>query len=316
MSSPQVSVIVPAYNAAAYVGEAIRSVLAQTAPDFEVIVVDDASTDETAAIVSGFADIDGRVRLLRMARNGGPSASRNAGMAEARGEWIALLDADDRFHHTRLATLLALGGREGADIVSDNLLLCSDDDPTGQVMIPPDILAAPRLLSFAEFIGGCHYDEHTPSRVRYVFMHPMFRRAFMTAHGLRYNELNRNGEDFLLYLDCFLAGARWFITPEPFYLYSVRSGSMTENASDGDQYRIVDRLRGLLTHPAVTEDPGLQQAISRHWRLVGGDYYYYGLKRSVLAGNAPAALRMAFADPAATRLILRRIGRKLLPRPG
>jgi glycosyltransferase involved in cell wall biosynthesis len=85
------SVIIPTYNRAHCVGEAIESALAQTLPPHEVIVVDDGSTDETPAVLAAFGD---RIRAIRQT-NAGVSAARNAGIAAARGDWIGLLDSDD-----------------------------------------------------------------------------------------------------------------------------------------------------------------------------------------------------------------------------
>ena len=92
-AAPRFSVVTPAYNTNAYVATAIRSVQLQTWPDFEVIVVDDGSTDDTASQVLAFSD-DPRVRLIRQG-NAGPSAARNTAIAAARGEYVCMLDSDD-----------------------------------------------------------------------------------------------------------------------------------------------------------------------------------------------------------------------------
>jgi glycosyltransferase involved in cell wall biosynthesis len=92
MTSPRLSVVIPAYNAARTIRSAVASTLKQTRPVLEVIVVDDGSSDGTAEAVAGIGDA--RVRLVTRA-NGGPSAARNAGIAVARGEWIGFLDSDD-----------------------------------------------------------------------------------------------------------------------------------------------------------------------------------------------------------------------------
>jgi glycosyltransferase involved in cell wall biosynthesis len=92
-AEPRVSVVIPTYNRAARVRRAIDSVLAQTVPDVEVIVVDDGSSDETPQVLAAFGS---RIRVLRQA-NRGVSAARNAGIALARGRWVALLDSDDEW---------------------------------------------------------------------------------------------------------------------------------------------------------------------------------------------------------------------------
>lgn len=93
--SPTVSVIIPTYNRAQLVGHAVRSVLAQTYQDFELIVIDDASTDNTQELVASFKEP--RIRYIRHSQNGGVSAARNTGIEASRGEYIAFLDSDDKW---------------------------------------------------------------------------------------------------------------------------------------------------------------------------------------------------------------------------
>lgn len=93
--TPTVSVIVPTYNRAGLIGRALKSVLSQGYSDFEVIVVDDASTDNTAEVVRAIGDP--RIRYVLEAKNGGPNAARNRGMQQARGRYFAFLDSDDEW---------------------------------------------------------------------------------------------------------------------------------------------------------------------------------------------------------------------------
>ena len=103
--APIVSVVIPAYNGAALIGETLESLAAQTLTDFEAIVVDDCSADATRDLVRGWADP--RVRLIENEVNGGPVRTRNRGVAEARGRYIAGLDQDDLCRPERLARQVA-----------------------------------------------------------------------------------------------------------------------------------------------------------------------------------------------------------------
>jgi glycosyltransferase involved in cell wall biosynthesis len=112
-SSPLVSVIIPCYNQARYLPEAIDSVLAQTYPDVELIVVNDGSPDDTEAVAGRYGD-----RIRYVARpNGGISAARNSGIAVARGDYMKFLDSDDYLHPAQIARQVeAVAGRD--DVVS------------------------------------------------------------------------------------------------------------------------------------------------------------------------------------------------------
>lgn len=113
MPDPAISVVIPCYNAASFLGETLRSVLAQTQPPREVIVVDDGSTDDSARIAESFGP---PVRVLRQA-NGGAAVARNTGVTAATGDWIAFLDADDLWHPQRLERLGRLAATVGPEIV-------------------------------------------------------------------------------------------------------------------------------------------------------------------------------------------------------
>jgi teichuronic acid biosynthesis glycosyltransferase TuaG len=118
LTSTEVSVVIPAYNAAQFLSETILSILAQEDVDFELLVVDDCSTDQTAEIVKAASADDGRVQYLRMPSNsGGPAGPRNMGVQAASGRWVAFCDADDIWHPRKLRLQIDLGQREGADLV-------------------------------------------------------------------------------------------------------------------------------------------------------------------------------------------------------
>ncbi|HMD33806.1 MAG TPA: glycosyltransferase family 2 protein [Vicinamibacterales bacterium] len=117
---PAVSVIMPAYNAEAFLATAVESVLRQTFGDLELLIVDDGSGDGTAALARRFAERDGRVRVLRQA-NAGPGPARNAAFRAAEGRYFAFLDSDDEWDESFLSEHLAvLRARPDVDVVVGN----------------------------------------------------------------------------------------------------------------------------------------------------------------------------------------------------
>lgn len=301
----RVSIVVPAYNAEPFITSALNSALRQTERRLEVLVIDDCSRDATARVVKDIAARDRRVRLLRNLVNRGPAASRNRGLLESRGDWIALLDADDAFTPERLEMLLSLSEMRGADLVADNLLLCPDDAGSpAEPMLSHAVLPAARWLSPAEFVAGNIGSRYTP-RISYGFLQPLMRRQFLHRHGLLYDERNRFGEDFMLYLACLLKGARWWLTPQAMYRYRVRSGTLTDVQSAADLHRIrtlEDRL--LREDPLVASDPELASALRRHKAKIDRFYYYRAFTDAVKAGAYSVALRQLLQSAAGFRYIL------------
>lgn len=106
-----VSIIMPSYNTARYIGESIASVKAQTYTDWELIIVDDASTDDTDDVVKRV--LSPKIRYLKNERNCGAAVSRNRALCEARGKWIAFLDSDDLWPPDKLEKQIAFMGKNG-----------------------------------------------------------------------------------------------------------------------------------------------------------------------------------------------------------
>ena len=114
---PLVSVVMPAYNAEKYIGEAIRSVQSQTYANWILLVIDDCSTDHTADVVRAFVNTDDRIRLFQNTHNLGAAKTRNRGFELAKGEWVALLDSDDVWHSDKLERQLAAALNSGSEII-------------------------------------------------------------------------------------------------------------------------------------------------------------------------------------------------------
>jgi GT2 family glycosyltransferase/glycosyltransferase involved in cell wall biosynthesis len=220
---PLISVIVANYNGAAYLGDSLRSARSQTLADLEIIVSDDASTDDSAAIVKRLIAEDDRIRLITSDVRRGPGAARNTALAAARGEWLAVLDSDDMMHPARLETLMDLAERDSADIVADDLLVFDSDHVT-----PPKALLrgkwarAPFSIDVPTYIRLSHLYGAGPSL---GYLKPMIRARLLK--GIRYDESLRIGEDYHLILRLLLSGARYRVYPLLYYFYRKHPSSVS-----------------------------------------------------------------------------------------
>ena len=118
-----VSIIMPSYNTAQYIGETIGSVLAQTYTNWELIIVDDCSTDHTEEVVQPFL-VDKRIRFLKNPKNSGAAIARNYALREAQGKWIAFLDSDDIWFPEKLEKQIAFMQRNGYHFSYTDYRIC------------------------------------------------------------------------------------------------------------------------------------------------------------------------------------------------
>ncbi|MEL6387925.1 MAG: glycosyltransferase family 2 protein [Pseudomonadota bacterium] len=250
----QATVIIAAWKAEKTLATSVESALAQGDIVREVIVADDASPDGTSALAQDLAARDARVKLTRLTRNAGPAAARNAALDLAQGDWIAVLDADDAMRPNRLTRMIAYAEAHWADIVCDDLELVGGGTRPGRVFLGPHAPIAPQRLSLEDYLAG---NQARPDRPSLGFLKPALRRAFLETHRLRYDETLRNGEDFHLVLAALTAGAALWLIPEAGYLYTTRTGSLS-NRLDPDHARALaeadaaylDRMRATLSREA------------------------------------------------------------------
>lgn len=153
-AAPLVSVIMPAYNAQEYIEKAIRSVLDQTVADLELLVLDDGSTDNTCEIVEALSAQDSRIVLIRNERNLGVARTRNRGLEQFQGRYVAFLDSDDVWHPEKLETQLARMQETGAYLVYSSYAIV--DGAGGKVSadyLVPEKVSYKQLLK--ENLIGC-----------------------------------------------------------------------------------------------------------------------------------------------------------------
>lgn len=131
-----VSIIMPSYNTAKFIGDSIESVLSQTYANWELIIVDDCSTDETDEVVSRFDD--NRIRYLKNEKNSGAAISRNRALREAKGRWIAFLDSDDLWFPEKLEMQVVFMKKNGYHFSYTNYIEIDEDSkPNGKLVTGP-----------------------------------------------------------------------------------------------------------------------------------------------------------------------------------
>lgn len=229
-----VSVVIPAYCASRSLKRAVQSVQRQTFQDFEIIIVDDASPDNTIDAARSLAALDERLRLFLLSNNSGPSAARNKGIDEARGKWVAILDADDAFVPERLQKLITMAEQNNLDMVADNLSIY--DAPADQLCG----VALPFLKEEMLKVGIDYYLKNDFSGGVYSLsiIKPIFRRSFLQDRNIRYPTKFRHGEDSHFYTLVFLAGAQVGFVPEAYYLYTATVGPVSRKRSVFSQTKV------------------------------------------------------------------------------
>ena len=262
-SVPDVSVIVAAWRAEACIGEAVRAALDQSDVAVEVIVVDDGSPDGTLAAARAAAPDDSRLVLHRLARNGGPSVARNAGLDLARGRYVGVLDADDTMAPHRLSRLVAFADETGADLVADNLLAVRPGQDGQAPSVP--FYRSDRLAGFDPVTLAAYLDPRVQRRLggNMGYMKPLFRRASLDRLGVRYDPSLRNSEDFHLVADLLAQGAVFRLLSEPLYRYTIHAGSTSHRISSEAVTAILKADAALLERRSSAFGPAEQAALRR-----------------------------------------------------
>ena len=225
---PAVSIVTPVWNAAATLAEAVASAQAQTRPDWEMLIVDDGSTDGSRALAEALAAGDGRIRALGWSDRRGAAAARNAGIRAARGRVIAFLDADDRWRADKLARQLGYMAATGAPFTFASVRRI---DEAGR---PLGVLAAPARVDYAGLLRGnvipCQTAAYDREHYGTVEMPDLPRRQ---DYGLWLMLLARGGEAHGL--------------PEPLADWRMRRGSLSANklVAAGGTWRVYREVAGL-----------------------------------------------------------------------
>ena len=302
-SEIDVSYLVPAFRAGDTIEAALRSALAQEGARVEAVVVDDASDDDTADRVARLAEAEPRIRLIRLARNGGPSGARNAAIAAAAGRFLAVLDADDTLEPTRTRDLLDLASLTGADIVADDLLRLDAAGRPASRALPP----GPAPYGFAlDPASYCADNVPMAGRFGTGYLKPMVRARFVADHRLAYDPAVRVGEDFLFWLEALLAGARYVVSSRPGYRYSARPGSLSHRIAAARLDELAAGLdRVVARRPEAAGVPATAHALADYRAGLSRARGFLDAVDEAKAGRRREAASRLGRDPATWPLALR-----------
>jgi len=164
-----VTIVTPAYNAAAYLPATIQSILSQSYPHWELLIIDDCSTDATVKVATTFLG-DKRIRLLRQSSNQGAISARNRGISEARGRYVAFLDSDDLWRPSKLATQIDAMKRYGAALSFTSYRVFGSSDMVYGVHIVPKKVNYPDLLRTCSI--GCSTVMYDVSQIGKQYFDP------------------------------------------------------------------------------------------------------------------------------------------------
>ncbi|RFC40427.1 MAG: Glycosyl transferase family 2 [Candidatus Nitrotoga sp. CP45] len=288
-SNPRVSVLMAAYNCAAYVGEAIESVLAQTMPDLELILVDDGSTDQSPEIMKHYADQDARVVVYRQ-ENQGIGGATNQALKLARAPYVAILDSDDTMVPERLAIQadyldqhadIAAVGSQWFTMNTQGDILGIDRQPTD----PNNLFT----LMFAYF----------------AMHHPtiMARKEIVLACGAYDNKIRRGCMDYGLFFNLLLAGHR--MTNLPYLLTRWRlnpSGATHGNAGPQTEDCMSIRAKGFMKMTAQDSNRANQLALALVRTFPAGSWFDERVSH-LLSDPAPSPALLRWRELAARGLV-------------
>ncbi len=298
--NPRVSIVVPVHNGAPFIHIALDSALAQTERNLEVIVVDDASTDETCVVVERYCRRDPRVRLIRSKVQGGPARARNIGFDAARGEWVAILDADDWYTKDRLTCLLAEAELEDYPFVADNQFfirseyavphrrLVRQGNDRSRPIDPEALLIHDRLGKTASM----------------GLLKPIIRRQLLIDHNLRYDEKLTVGEDFIFLLDCLRCVGPLLLVLEPHYYYRIHQKSISTSPSVDHIVPQLDALNRQVDLFDAETHPAARRRLEKRQEKLARYIRYKSVVEPLHHGDIAGVFRRLAADPAATVLLL------------
>ncbi len=296
--NPEISVIIPAYNTAAYIRRAVDSVLQQTFESFEIVVVDDASTDNTVQVLNEIQDP--RLRIFHQPQNSGAGAARNRALKEAMGNWIAVLDSDDWYAPERLEQLFSLASERQADMVADDLYIIEDGNSEPRTTMIKYCGAAIDDVLEIDPTNFVLSDIEGRKGLALGFSKPLFRREFLLKYNITYKPHIKVSQDFWLDMDCLVRGAKFFLLPEAYYFYRSRDGALTTSTDKVERLtQECEAIEQFLVDEAseLQRNSELKEALNLKLRETCKIRDYYAVVEPLKQGKVFQALSDSFQKP-------------------
>jgi glycosyltransferase involved in cell wall biosynthesis len=289
-----VSVVIPAFNARRFVADAVRSALGQAYQPTEVIVVDDGSTDDTAAVAMSAGD---RVRVVRQA-NQGLSGARNSGIEASSGEFVAFLDADDAWLNTKLSRQVdLLRARPEVGLVHTQVL----DWDGAERRVPRRFAGDPQREAY---VGDC--TDKLALRNGLIVSSVMVRREWLDRVGTFDRRITRpTVQDYDLWLRLAAAGCAFAVVDEPLALYRVHSANASGNTFMMEQDELAMLTRAASSNGQLGDSRGLRRRLRGRLRELNFDLAYSCRQRGErAAARRYAARALRLGEVGAARLWL------------
>ncbi len=225
---PAVSIIIAMYNAERYVEACLKSLYDQTFQDFEIIIVDDCSTDKSAAVVKNVMEhFDGRLTLLKTKRNSGtPGLPRNLAIKSARGKYITFFDSDDLLIRTALENIVSIAEQTEAEVVHAEKyfeMIDGTDQAKMQTFQHPPYVDKPTPET--DDIGD-RVERFTQKKFLWWACNKLFRRDFWLKNKIAFPNMT-SFEDLVVTFCCMIRAKTYVRIPNTFYIYRTRPDSLS-----------------------------------------------------------------------------------------
>lgn len=249
---PTLSIIVPIYNVAPYLKQCVDSILEQSYADFELILVNDGSTDNSGDIVEHYAMTDVRVRAIHKP-NGGYGSALNAGLSSSRGSYIGIVESDDYIDSRMYTRLMSVAATKGCDIARCGFVSFNESNETIDNRTLGDDLNSFNVVTFPEFL--C-----TPPAI----WSAVYRRRLISSNGIRAIDIFRlSFQDVDFFVRTSIAAESIVCIPECLYFYRINS----QNSSSSNLEKVDDIfLCYELTDQFIEKAENLDEGILRNYR--------------------------------------------------